>query len=330
MNHDFAFSEKKLASLLDFANEIVDVLAGSVPYFMVFVVKNQQGKTEYKIFSHQPSEIGLILNNDKFKKIHQLFGIRPIGLQSEKKNWKIPAPLKKELTQMVYDMNYYCIQNKIPCFMEFLLSNKHTGEEKATSDYLMEIVSPFRLMLSLYDDKITKIMRYTLDPNAYPSEKIEMSEMEEDFKDIESLYNDKGIPESLEATDEDIFGEDILNTIENDSNTENVSEVPVIEDSSNTKTDNLHGFVDYITNNDFTDDLSEKSDEDKTNAEIAEPQKPKIDNKSDKTEEFLSIKEIKEIQKNNKAKRGRKPKGYYKSATIDTVNDIWQDDFPAD
>lgn len=322
MNGDFEFSEKKLTSLFDFANEITDTLNGLVPYFMVFAIKNIHGKTEYKMFSHQPTECGLILNNDKFKRIYQLFGVYPIGLQSERKDWKIPSPLKKELTQLVYDMNYYCIQNKIPCFMEFLLSNKHTGDEKADSEYLMEIVSPFRLMLNLYDDKITKIMRYTFDPNVYPSEKIEISESEEDFKDIEVLYNDKGIPKSIEDSDiknNDIVDQDIIDTIENYSEDENTES----NDSSETSIGSVSEFIDYISNEDFTDALSENTD-DQPDSQSTEISEDILEANSD----IIKVTERTEIK--TKSKRGRKPKGYYKNTTIDTVNDIWQDDFPAD
>lgn len=185
--YDFKVTSDVLDGINTYADDIMDILNDEVPFFMVFAVENANKKTEYKMFYTRPSELGLILNVNKFSKIMELFGVPNDGTPTEHKDWHMSSKAKKALTQKIYELSYYCHEKSVPCFLEFATSNKNTETEKAKTDYLMELVSPFKLMIELYDDNITKVLRYTYDPDIYPSKTLEI---DDDFMVFYSLDND--------------------------------------------------------------------------------------------------------------------------------------------
>lgn len=216
MNYNFKLKSEVLDTINIYADEVTDLLYDKVPFFMVFAVTNENRKTEYMTFNIQPEEVGLKLNVNKFPKITGLFELPADGTPSENKNVSLGADDKKALELLLNKITYFCEQNKIPFFFMVAVNNKKT-EKSSKTDYKMELMSPYYLNLELYDDRITKILRYTYDPDIYPGKTMELTD---DFGDLDSMLDD--IPE--EYDDIDTADDEPEDMYEDETETEDITD----------------------------------------------------------------------------------------------------------
>ena len=169
MATDFSVRWDLLDQINDMADKLIELLDDQYPYLIVFVVKNENYKTEYKTFYLQAPEIGKKLQTDKFTKIFQLHNIPFDGTPAEEDTWKMPATLFAEVDDIINKMRYKCKNARIPFFA--MVAKDSSPKD---TNYLMSLASPFECMVKLYDDKITKVLRYTLNPNNYPGQNKEL------------------------------------------------------------------------------------------------------------------------------------------------------------
>jgi hypothetical protein len=146
-------------------------LLDNIPYLISFAISNsgdgRTGKTDYKVYSRLPAEVGLSLYDDKFAKFSKLYDIPFNGNPVEEKDIKIESKAMKKIVSKIDDIIYFCKEAKIPCFIGILKSNTIDDTKPATK-YVFNMVFPDDFQCDLYDDRINKTLRYTNNTNAYP------------------------------------------------------------------------------------------------------------------------------------------------------------------
>jgi hypothetical protein len=161
---------KKISNMV---NKIIEKL-DSVPYFFSFAILNKgdeiSGKTEYKVFYKFPYEAGLSLHDDKFEKISRIYDIPYTEENSmEEKNVKLERNSVRYILDEIDEIIYFCKDVKIPCFIGIMKSNnKKENDMEPSTKYIFDMVAPDECRCDLYDDRINKILRYTLNTNIYP------------------------------------------------------------------------------------------------------------------------------------------------------------------
>ena len=163
---DFKIPSSTLDKLNELADQIMDMVDGQYPFFIVYAVNNVNKKTEYKYFYSAPSELGYRLCENKMQDIFDLHNIPRDGTPCSPKDFSMPKDEKDTLKQTLNSFMFYCQNAGVPCFVQIVVDNNIKDN---TTEYIMDIVSPYRLLKELYDDKITKVLRYTLEENIYPS-----------------------------------------------------------------------------------------------------------------------------------------------------------------
>lgn len=163
---DFKIPSSTLDKLNELADQIMDMVDGQYPFFIVYAVNNVNKKTEYKYFYSAPSELGYKLCENKMQDIFDLHNIPRDGTPCSPKDFSMPKDEKDTLKQTLNSFMFYCQNAGVPCFVQIVVDNNIKDN---TTEYIMDIVSPYRLLKELYDDKITKVLRYTLEENIYPS-----------------------------------------------------------------------------------------------------------------------------------------------------------------
>ena len=163
---DFKIPSSTLDKLNELADQIMDMVDGQYPFFIVYAISNVNKKTEYKYFYSAPSELGYKLCENKMQDIFDLHNIPRDGTPCSPKDFSMPNNEKDTLKQTLNSFMFYCQNAGVPCFVQIVVDNNIKDN---TTEYIMDIVSPYRLLKELYDDKITKVLRYTLEENIYPS-----------------------------------------------------------------------------------------------------------------------------------------------------------------
>jgi hypothetical protein len=197
---NFIIPAETLDKLNDFADQIMDIVDGSYPFFIIYATENRSKKTSYKYFYSIASELGYKLCSNKMKDIFDLHNIPRDGTPCSFKDFSMPDDEREQLKNIVNSLMFYCQNAKIPCFVQVAIEN---NIEMNNTEYIMDIISPYRLLMELYDDKITKALRYTLDTNIYPSR---IMDLETDLLDIHEIVNDVT---KLENDEEEIYPDQI-------------------------------------------------------------------------------------------------------------------------
>ena len=197
MSSDYKISSDLLDNINAYADEIFDILEDKVPFFMVFAIENYNYKTEYKTFYTHPTELGMILGKDKLQKIFELHNIKGVNAILENKDWSLTPSKKAKLQDIVNHLMLYCVENRIPAFVSFATSNK-----KNKTSYIMDITSPYHVMLDLYNDRITKVLRYTLDPDFYPGRYIDATINTMEVDSIEAAIAERAEIHALDEMEE--------------------------------------------------------------------------------------------------------------------------------
>ena len=237
---NFKIPSDTLDRLNDFADQIMDMIDGSYPFFIVYATENMNKKTNYKYFYSIPSELGYKLCDNKMKDILDLHNIPRDGTPCSVKDFSMPDDEREQLRNIVNSFMFYCQNARIPCFIQIAVEN---NAEKNSTEYIMDIVSPYRLLIKLNNDKITKVLRYTMESNIYPSRlmdlKTDLLDISEMVNDVTKLDHDQEeiYPDSTETEFSEIYSAPVYNpeTAEYDVISEIVMDSAEIIESMNNK-----------------------------------------------------------------------------------------------
>ncbi|ADU23976.1 hypothetical protein [Ruminococcus albus] len=237
---NFKIPSDTLDRLNDFADQIMDMIDGSYPFFIVYATENMNKKTNYKYFYSIPSELGYKLCDNKMKDILDLHNIPRDGTPCSVKDFSMPDDEREKLRNIVNSFMFYCQNARIPCFIQIAVEN---NAEKNSTEYIMDIVSPYRLLIKLNNDKITKVLRYTMESNIYPSRlmdlKTDLLDISEMVNDVTKLDHDQEeiYPDSTETEFSEIYSAPVYNpeTAEYDVISEIVMDSAEIIESMNNK-----------------------------------------------------------------------------------------------
>lgn len=185
---DYKISSDCLDTINETFDDIIDITEEKTPFFMVFAVKNKDHNTEYMKFYMLPPELEMALSEDKLKKICEFHDVQYTNAVINNNDWSLTKAQKTKLKEKLNYLTYFCNQNKVPCFVAFALSNESSGDNPHT-EYFMNIITPFNTGVTLYDDKITKILRYTLDPDIFPGKYFDASS-DNNIMEVDSIYDD--------------------------------------------------------------------------------------------------------------------------------------------
>ena len=113
------------------------------------------------------------LQDDKFEKFTRILQIPNESAGGSSQGLQLSSSVSSQLTEAIEDISYYCKTHDIPAFMAAAYKdqppkNNEDGAKSGTTKYYLDLVSPLFFGFDLYDDRLTPMLRYTLETEAYP------------------------------------------------------------------------------------------------------------------------------------------------------------------